>query len=118
MTDGADFLGNPVSGDAEAQAAVDDFVGGFIAYETRAGQVVKAAAARPSHGLLNLYAGVLFMLLELPQGPVRARPFLARAQDAELNERERRTAAFLGLGQRRRPGGVGARRSHRPRLAA
>ena len=95
MTDGADFLGNPVSGDAEALAAVDDFVGGFIAYETRAGQVVKAAAARPSHGLLNLYAGVLFMLLESPQGPVRARPFLARAQDAELNERERRTAAFL-----------------------
>ena len=90
-----DFLGNPVSGDAEALAAVDEFVGGFIAYETRAANVVKAAAARPGHGLLNLYAGVLFMLLESPQGPVRARPFLDRALAADLDERERRTADFL-----------------------
>jgi hypothetical protein len=92
---GADYLGNPVSGDPEALVAVDDFVAGFIGYETRAGQVVKAAAARPEHGLLNLYAGVLFMLLESPQGPVRARPFLDRAQAAGLNQRERRTADFL-----------------------
>jgi hypothetical protein len=91
----ADFLGNPVSGEAEALAAVDEFIGGFIAYETRAANVVKAASARPSHGLLNLYAGVLFMLLESPQGPVRARPFLDRALAASLNERERRTADFL-----------------------
>ncbi|HXQ16973.1 MAG TPA: tetratricopeptide repeat protein [Caulobacteraceae bacterium] len=95
MTDGSDFLGNPVSGAAEALVAVDEFVGGFIAYETRAANVVKAAAARPGHGLLNLYAGVLFMLLESPQGPVRARPFLDRALAASLNERERRTADFL-----------------------
>jgi hypothetical protein len=92
----SDFLGNPVSeADAEALAAVDEFVGGFIGYESRAGNVVKAASARPEHGLLNLYAGVLFMLLESPQGPVRARPFLELARTASLNERERRTAAFL-----------------------
>ena len=42
--------------------------------DLKAGQVVKAAAARADHGLLNLYAGVLFMLLESPHGPVRARP--------------------------------------------
>src|SRR5271168_5009003 len=93
---GADYLGNPVSGDPEALAAVDDFVAGFIGYETRAGQVVKAAVARPGHGLLNLYAGVLFMLLESPQGPGRAQPFLDKARAADLNERERRTGDFLG----------------------
>jgi tetratricopeptide (TPR) repeat protein len=92
---GADYLGNPVSGDAEALAAVDTFVGGFLGYETRAGGVVRAAAARAEHGLLNLYAAALFMLLESPQGPTRARPFLDRALGCELNERERRTAEFL-----------------------
>lgn len=92
---GADYLGNPVSGDPEALAAVDDFVAGFIGYETRAGQVVRAAAAWPNHGQLNLYAAALFMLLELPQGPGRAQPFLEKARAADLNERERRTADFL-----------------------
>jgi hypothetical protein len=96
MSAGADYLGNPVSSaDAEALAAVDEFVGGFIGYETRAANVVRNAAALPDHGLLNLYAGVLFMLLESPQGPVRARPFLDRALAADLNERELRTADFL-----------------------
>jgi len=95
-TTGSDFLGNPVSEtDAGALAAVDEFVGGFIGYETRAGNVVRAARARPGHGLLNLYAGVLFMLLESPQGPGLARPFLGLARAADLNERERRTADFL-----------------------
>jgi len=91
----ADYLGNPVSGDAEALGAVDTFVAGFLGYETRAGGVVRAAAARPGHGLLGLYAAALFMLLESPEGPVRAKPFLERAMACELNERERRTAEFL-----------------------
>jgi tetratricopeptide (TPR) repeat protein len=90
-----DYLGNSVSGEGEALAAVDAFVAGFIGYETRAGGVVRAAAARPGHGLLNLYAAALFMLLESPQGPVRARPFFERARSCELNEREQRTAEFL-----------------------
>jgi len=92
----ADCLGNPVSNnDAGARDAVDAFIAGFIGYEARAAHVVKDAAARPDHGLLNLYAGTLFMLLESPEGPTRARPFLDRARAADLNERERRTAAFL-----------------------
>jgi hypothetical protein len=92
---GIDYLGNPVSGEANAIPAVDDFVGGFIGYETRAGQVVRAAAARPDHGLLNLYAAALFMLLESPLGPGRAQPFLDKARAADLNDRERRSADFL-----------------------
>jgi len=96
MTSGGhDYLGNPVSGEPEALAAVDDFVAGFLGYETRAGGVVRAAKARPGHGLLGLYAAALFMLLESPQGPGLARPFLAQAREAPLNPREARTAAFL-----------------------
>ena len=91
-----DFLGNPISrADAGALAAVDEFIGGFIGYQPRAANVVKAAAARPDHGLLNLYAGVLFMLLESPQGPVRAKPFLDQARRCALNPREQRAADFL-----------------------
>jgi len=92
---GADYLGNPVSGEPEALAAVDEFVAGFIGYETRAANVVRNAAARPDHGLLNLYAAALFMLMESPQGPGRAQPFLEKARAADLNQRERRTADFL-----------------------
>ena len=91
----ADYLGNQVSGEADALGAVDTFVAGFLGYETRAGGVVRAASARTGHGLLNLYAAALFMLLESPEGPVRARPFLERAAACELNEREQRTAEFL-----------------------
>lgn len=91
----ADYLGNQVSGEADALGAVDTFVAGFLGYETRAGGVVRAASARTGHGLLNLYAAALFMLLELPEGPVRAKPFLERAAACELNEREQRTAEFL-----------------------
>jgi hypothetical protein len=56
---------------------------------------VRAAVARPGHGLLNLYAAALFMLLESPQGPTRAQPFLDRAIACDLNDRERRTGDFL-----------------------
>jgi hypothetical protein len=97
---GADLFGNPVTGDADALAAVDDFLAGFLAYEKRAGKVIKAAVAHPAHGLLNLYAASLMLLMETPQGPTLAAPFLVKAQAAELNERERATAAFVGAWMR------------------
>ena len=92
-----DFLGNPVSTtDPALVAAVDDFVGGFLSYETRAANILRAAAAAPDAALVNAYAGCLFMLLESPQGPVRAAPFLAKARAAGgANERETATVAFL-----------------------
>ncbi|HWA60089.1 MAG TPA: tetratricopeptide repeat protein [Caulobacteraceae bacterium] len=94
----ADYLGNPVStGDAGVLAAVDDFVGGMLAYETRAAGVIKAAAAAPDAPLLNAYAALLFTLMESPQGPVRARPFLDRAEAAAAgaNDRERALIACV-----------------------
>ena len=75
MAGGADFLGNPVVAMPAALGAVDDFVAGFIAYEKSAGAVMKAAAQRPAHGLLNLYAAALILLLETRgSGPRRAVP--------------------------------------------
>ena len=97
MSSGQDILGNPVStGESAILAGIDDFVGGFLSYENRAAGILKTAAAAPDSALANAYAGALFMLLESPEGPVRARPFLERAQAATAaNAREKAFTAFL-----------------------
>jgi tetratricopeptide (TPR) repeat protein len=88
-----DFLGNPVSVATDASlAAVNDFVDGFLAYETRAAGVLAAADADPASALLNAYAGMLWLLLESPEGPVRAAPYLARAQAARAGAHPREQA--------------------------
>ena len=67
-----DCLGNPVSSaDAPTLAAIDTFIGGFLSYETRAVDILKAAADCDD-ALVNVYAGALFMLMESPKGPQRA----------------------------------------------
>src|SRR5262249_49124841 len=64
--------------------------------ERQATRIIKAAANAPDLALPNAYAAALFMMLESPQGPVRARPFLERAQAARgANAREAATAAFV-----------------------
>src|SRR5579859_3730863 len=97
MTTGRDALGNPVStADPQVLAGVDDFVEGFLRYETRAVDILKTAAAAHDAPLANAYAGALFMLLESPQGPVRARPFLEAAEAAQgANAREGAFITFL-----------------------
>ena len=62
-----DQLGNPVTGQRDdTLRAIDDFVGGYLAYETRAEHIVRAAEADPDSCLANAYAGMLWMLLEAP----------------------------------------------------
>ena len=97
MTIGSDILGNPVStADGSILAGVDEFVLGFLRYETRAAGILKTAAAAPDVALANAYAAALFLLLESPQGSVRARPFLAAAERAPgANPRERAFIEFL-----------------------
>ena len=97
MIVGQDYLGNPVStGNATILAGIDDFVGGFLTYETRAARILKTVVAAPDSALANAYAAALFMLLESPQGPIRARPFLHAARKAlGANERERAFIAFM-----------------------
>jgi tetratricopeptide (TPR) repeat protein len=94
---GRDPLGNAVSGgEPQTLAAVGDFVGGFLTYETRAVGVLKAADAAPGHALANAYAGILHMLGEHMQASANAARYLARAEASpEANARERGVVAFL-----------------------
>jgi len=75
-----DVLGNPVSSaDPATLAGIDDFVEGFLAYESRAENILKAADAAPAQCLANCYAGMLWMMLEAPEAPARAAAYLDRA---------------------------------------
>ena len=76
-----DCLGNALSAASPgALRAIDDFVGGFLAYETRAERIVRAAQEAEECCLANVYAGFLWMLLEAPTAPVHAAPYLAAAE--------------------------------------
>ena len=90
----ADGLGNPITTENDATlAAIDDFVEGFLAYETRATNVLGAAERDPSSALANTYAGMIWMLLEAPEGPARAAKYLARAQAARAGATRREQLA-------------------------
>ncbi len=76
-----DYLGNPVTGQSDATLrGIDDFIEGYLGYETRAERILAAAAADPESCLANVYAGLLWMLLEAPEAGARAAPFLAVAE--------------------------------------
>ena len=76
-----DALGNEVSTlDASTLAGIDDFVGGFVGYETRATNVLAAADANPDSVLANIYSGFIWMFLEAAGAEERARVYLDRAQ--------------------------------------
>ena len=97
-----DSLGNPlVDGDPALVAGVNDFVEGFLAYETRAENILATAAAFPGAVMAQVYAGWLWMFLEAPEAAERARPFLQAAQAAlrpgptPAHDREREQVALL-----------------------
>ena len=76
-----DCLGNSLSAaSAGTLQAIDDFVGGFLAYETRAERIVLAADEAEDCCIANVYAGFLWMLLEAAAAPVHAAPYLAAAE--------------------------------------
>jgi tetratricopeptide (TPR) repeat protein len=76
-----DILGNPVTAmGATTLRAVDDFIEGYLAYETRAEGIVAAADAEPECCLANVYAGLLWMFLEAPDAALRAAKYLAAAE--------------------------------------
>ncbi len=75
-----DLLGNALAGAAlEVVAAIDDFVAGFLGYETRIERVLPAADAHPNEILLNVYAGFVWLFLESPAGPTQAQRYLEAA---------------------------------------
>jgi tetratricopeptide (TPR) repeat protein len=78
-----DYLGNPVTAQGDGTLrAIDDFVEGYLAYETRAERILAAADADPGSCLANVYAGLLWMLLEAPEGARHAAKYLAAAERA------------------------------------
>lgn len=97
-----DELGNPVLADSPALlAGLNDFIGGFLAYERRAERILDTAAAFPGAVLAQVYAGWLWMFLEAPEAADRARPFLAAARraltpgDTDAHAREHAHVALL-----------------------
>jgi tetratricopeptide (TPR) repeat protein len=75
-----DNLGNTVGALSDSTLrGIDDFVGGFLAYETRAERILAVADAAPESCIANVYAGLLWMLLEAPAGARRAEKYLAAA---------------------------------------
>lgn len=92
----ADYLGNPITGgDGTTIAAIDDFVGGMLGYETRALVILPAAEAAPGHALANIYAGMLHLLAEEPAAAARATPFATRAEATPKTDRETLLAQAL-----------------------
>jgi hypothetical protein len=93
-----DYLGNPVTGDNDGTLrAINDFIEGFLAYETRAEGILAAASADPHSATANAYAGFLWMLLEAPEAPERAAQSVAAAARAAVNatRREQLNVAIL-----------------------
>jgi hypothetical protein len=77
-----DCLGNTVTAEGATLRAVNDFIEGFLAYETRAEGIVRAADQDPACCVANVYAGFLWMFLEAPEAPARAAPYIAAAERA------------------------------------
>ncbi|WP_299048898.1 tetratricopeptide repeat protein [uncultured Tateyamaria sp.] len=85
-----DLYGLPITCNSDAtRQGIDDFVHGFISFQTKAANILKAARADPGNGLANAYAAILYMLLEAPSAPSLAQPFLDNALAATgLSPRE------------------------------
>jgi hypothetical protein len=93
-----DYLGNQISGERDSTLrAIDEFIEGYLAYETRAERILIAAAADPESCMANVYAGILWMLLEAPQGAARAATYLAAAERSApgATRREQLNCAML-----------------------
>ncbi|WP_437882311.1 tetratricopeptide repeat protein [Pseudomonas sp. LRF_L74] len=94
-----DYLGNPLSTrNVATLAAIDDFIGGFLAYEPRAEGILAAADAAPEDLPANAYAGFLAMFSESPQASELASRYLRRAQArlaANTPDRERALLRLL-----------------------
>ncbi|MFC6641701.1 hypothetical protein [Sulfitobacter profundi] len=73
----------------EPLQAINDFIHGFLSYQPKAAGIIAAADADPEGPLVNAYAALLWMFLEHPIAPEKARPYLERATAATgANARE------------------------------
>jgi hypothetical protein len=93
-----DYLGNPLTGQCDTTLrTIDDFIEGYLAYETRAERILEAADNDPESCLANVYAGMLWMLLEAPQAGRHATKYLQAAERvaASATRREQLNVAML-----------------------
>ncbi len=93
-----DYLGNEVTGCGEGTLrSVDEFIAGFLAYETRAEAILPAADADAESCMANVYAGILWMLLESAQSASHAAKYATAAERAapRATRREQLNAAML-----------------------
>ena len=93
-----DLYGLPITTDnPDTVQAIDDFIHGFLAYETKSTGILEAADADPDCALANAYAAMLWMFLEHPSAPSRAAPYLDRARAADPGTpREAAVVAAVG----------------------
>src|SRR5215813_11399871 len=85
-----DSLGNDITGSsATTLRGIDDFVTGFLGYETKATNVLAAADADPDSPLANIYAGFIWMFLEAAGAEDKAQIYLRRAQALRLRANAR-----------------------------
>ena len=93
-----DWLGNPVTTTSETTlAGIDDFIEGFLAYEVKAANILKAADEAPDDCLANAYAAMFYMFLESTEAPSLARPYIEKAEAAasRATPREQLTTAIV-----------------------
>lgn len=93
-----DWLGNAVTAERpETVQGIDDFVHGFVAYETKAVNILPAADNDPGCALANAYAAMLYMFMEAREAPGLARPYLARAEANAAGASEREQMAIAAV---------------------
>lgn len=91
-----DSFGCPTSSPIAAIAGINDFCEGFVGYQKRSANILKAADENPDSALANIYAGILWMFLERPEAPDKSSPYALRAEQAGgLNQREQGLLALL-----------------------
>lgn len=93
-----DYLGNPLTGQRDSTLkGIDEFIEAYLGYETRAQRILKTADADPESCMANVYAALLWMLLEAPDAAARAARYLAAAGRAasHATRREQLNAAML-----------------------
>jgi hypothetical protein len=87
-----DLLGNSTSTASDITLrGIDDFVSGFLAYETKATNIMAAADADPDSVLANIYAGFSWMFLEAEGAGEHATAYLHRADAAASSANTRET---------------------------
>ncbi|MBQ0805984.1 tetratricopeptide repeat protein [Sulfitobacter sp. HGT1] len=93
-----DLYGLPITTqNPQTLQGINDFIHGFIAYETKAPNIIPTADADPACGLANAYAAMLWMFLEAPAAPAKAAPYMARARSADPGtQREAQVIETIG----------------------